>query len=402
MADQPRIRPVRLTASPRMAASPLSRRRFLSRAGLVIGGVALGPTILAACGDDDGGSNGGDAGGDGGGGGGESTLRISNWPLYIDEETVADFEAATGLSVTYTEDVNDNDEYFAKIQEPLSRGQDIGADLFVVTDWMAARLITLGWVAEIDAANVPNKSNLVASLQGVQFDPDRAYSLPWQSGMTGIIYNADALGRELTSVEELFDPELAGSVTFLTEMRDTMGLLLLANGVDPSGDFTDADFDAALARLTEARDAGQIRRFTGNDYGDDLASGNVVAAVGWSGDAVQLQADNPSLRFAVPTEGGMLWSDNMMIPTTASAGAKANAEAWMNYVYDPEAMGQITEWVAYIPPVEGTGEFLSEELANDPLVNPDDELRSRLSVFRGLDEDTEQRYNEAFQNVVRA
>jgi len=387
----------RFTSRPRRATEPWSRRRFLGRAGLVLGGVAVGPALLAACGDD-----GGNGGGTGGDGGDSAALRISNWPFYIDEETVDLFAAATGIAVTYTEDVNSNDEYFAKIQEPLSRGQDIGADLFVVTDWMAARLIGLGWVAELDAANVPNKANLVASLSSVGFDPDRAYSLPWQSGMTGIIYDPEAAGRELTRLEDLFDPELAGRVTMLTEMRDTMGLMLLLDGVDPSSEFTDDDFQAGIDRLEAARDSGQIRRFTGNDYGDDLASGNVVAAMGWSGDAVQLRADAPNLRFVVPDEGGMLWSDNMMIPSTASAGAKANAERWMDYCYDPENMARITEYVAFIPPVEGTAAFLSEELASDPLVNPPADLLGRLSVFRELDEETEQRYNQLFQSVVRA
>ena len=226
----------------RRQLAAMSRRRFLGRSGLALGGLALGPSLLAACG-------GGDDGGGTAAGSGTApeftpttsdSLRISNWPFYIDEETVGLFEEESGLSVTYTEDVNDNEEYFSRIREPLSRNQDIGADLFIVTDFMVNRLIGLGWLAPLDNANIPNKGNLVASLAAVEFDPDRTFSMPWASGFSSIAYNPSLTGREITSLDDIFDPEFAGQVTLFSDLRDGIGQVLLTMGESPGrGDHRD-------------------------------------------------------------------------------------------------------------------------------------------------------------------
>jgi spermidine/putrescine transport system substrate-binding protein len=379
----------------------MSRRRFLGRSGMALGGLALGPSLLAACGGDD-------------GGGGETadtvaledfepttadTLRISNWPFYIDEETVGLFEDESGLSVTYTEDVNDNEEYFSRIREPLSRGDDIGADLFVVTDFMVNRLIGLGWLAPLNDENIPNKGNLVEALSDMDFDPDRRYSLPWFSGFTSIAYNPEVTGREITSLEDLFDPEFAGKVTMFSDLRDGLGMILLLTGGSPAT-ATREEIEAAVARVQEAKDAGQIRRFTGNDYGDDLVAGNTAIAQAYSGDVAQLQLDNPDLQFVVPEEGMTTWSDNMVMPITTRNST--GAEAWMNYAYDPANMARITEYVQFIPPVEGTGDELSAELRDNPLINPPQEWRDAGVAWRGLSDEEDQEFSALYADVARA
>ena len=325
----------------------LSRRAFLGRSAAAAGTFALGSALLQACAKKEGVAAGADTTKAMAAGGAKATVRISNWPLYIDKETVEDFKKATGYGAVYTEDVNDNEEYFARIREPLSRGEDIGADLFIVTDFMVNRLIQLGWLAPIDNANVPNKANLVEALQGIAFDPDRTYSLPWASGFTSIAYNPQLTGREITSLNDLFDEEFAGKVTLLSDMRDGGGQVMLANGDSPA-EATLEMIQAAADRVQEAKDQGQIRRFTGNDYGDDLVAGNVAIAQAYSGDVAQLKLDNPDLEFVFADEGMISWSDNMVMPI--STRNSTGAEEWMNYVYDPANMAKITAYVQYIPP----------------------------------------------------
>jgi spermidine/putrescine transport system substrate-binding protein len=391
-----------------LQASGISRRRFL-RGTLLGGGVVLGGSLLAACGIGDGESP--QAGGDGNdnGNGGSNRLVVANWPLYIDVEddeetsaTLDQFREETGIDLEYLEEVNSNDEWFARFRTQLDGGQDIGRDITVLTDWMAARMIDFGWVEEIDESNVPNKSNILPALADVAFDPGRSRSLTWQSGLTGIGYNPELTGRPLESVEDLFDEEFAGRVTFLSEMRDTMGLVLASMDVDPA-DHTFSEYEAAIEKLRDASDSGQIRAFTGNEYANDLAAGNIAACTGWSGDIIQLQFDNPDLEFVIPREGGVLWSDNMLIPTNAAN--KANAEAFMDFVYRPEVAAQIAAWVNFISPVEGAQEAMEDidpELAEDQLIFPDEETLSNTFEFKVLDEEEEAEYQRLFQSVIGA
>ncbi len=340
----------------------------------------------------------------------EKVVNWSNWPEYIDVDdagkrpTLEAFMKQSGIKVDYTEDYNDNDEFFAKVQPQLSAGQDTGRDVWCSTDWMVARLIRLGWVQELDKGNIPNADNLEDNLADVEFDKGRKYSLPWQSGFTGIGYNPDATGgKKVESIDQLLtDKTLKGRVTLLTEMRDTVGMVLLAMGKDPAS-FTDADFDAAMTELQNARDAGQFRGFTGNEYTSGLASGEIAACLAWTGDVVQLQADNPKLGYALPATGHMIWSDNFVIPNQAQH--KKNAELLINYYYDPKVMAQVADWVNYIPPVKGTKDALTAadpDVADNPLIFPDDEVRAHAHVFRGLSEDEETKYNKQFQSLIGA
>ena len=377
----------------------LTRRSFLSRLGATAGAGLVLPVWLAGCGDDD-----DEPSGNASGGGRGDALRVENWPAYIDEETVALFKEETGIDLRYAESLNDNNEWFARVQADLSAGRDIGADIAVPSSWLASRLIQLDWVQELPLDEIPNASNVVADLRNPTWDPGGRFTLPWQSGMTGIAYNIAETGRELTSVEDLFDPAFSGRIGMLTEMRDTVGLLLLGSGVDPE-DATIDNAEAAFTRLEEAADSGQIRQFTGNDYMDDLASGNFAACVGWSGDISQLALDDPDLRFAIPEEGGMRWSDTMVIPSGATN--LESAARWMNYVYDPVNAARIVAYVGYNSPVEGVREELLKDpetapLAESPLMFPDDETLSRLHVFAELDEDQEGQFEERFSAITGA
>ncbi len=327
-------------------------------------------------------------------------LTISTWPLYIDKQTVPDFEKATGVSVKYIEDVNDNQEFFGKVQPLLAKGQAGGRSMFVVTDWMAKKMYDLGYLQNLDKTGIPNvEKNLNPNLRHPSFDPDRSFSVPWQSGMTGIIVRKD-LAPDVKSICDLFDPKYKGKVEMLTELRDTVPLVMKCQGVDLSK-ATEGDWLSAIDKIKSAAGSGQIRRFTGNDYARDLTSGDAVAVIGWSGDAVQLQSDNPNIEWRMPKEGCMLWSDNMVIPT--GAPNPTAAEAWMNYVYDPVHQAQIEDYVNYVSPVSGAKAALLKQdptVANNPLIFPSANFTSKCDVAPTLTGKEEQKVTQAFDAVV--
>jgi spermidine/putrescine transport system substrate-binding protein len=359
----------------------MTRRRLLERAAL--GGAVLSlPGLLAACG-------GGDD--EGGGGDGElaEVLRFANWPYYIDIDeatkkrpTMQEFMRRTGISVRYYEEINDNAEYFAKVQGPLAQGRGIDRDIFVFTDnsRFPALLVEQGWVQKIDKELIPNISNLIEAQQSPPFDPNREYSLPWQSGMTGIAWNEDLTGP-VESIEQFFeDPKLKGKVSMLMEQADSVGLVMLANGDDPSK-VTDEIFGRAVDRVQAAVDSGQVVRFTGNDFAQPLTQGEFAASIAWSGDVIQLLADNPKLKWAVPKDGGMIWTDNMFIPT---GGSVPTASTYMNYVYEPAVAAKLAAYINYVTPVKGAKEELQKtdpETAGNALIFPDEELLSQLHQY---------------------
>jgi spermidine/putrescine transport system substrate-binding protein len=327
-------------------------------------------------------------------------VTISNWPLYIDKQTVPDFEKQTGVQVKYIEDVNDNQEFFGKVQPLLAKGESGGRSMFVVTDWMAKKMYDLGYLQNLDKSGIPNvEKNLVPTLQHPSFDPNRDFSVPWQSGMTGVIVRTD-LAPDVRSICDLFDPKYKGKVDMLTELRDTLPLVMKCQGVDLNN-VTEDDWMSAIDKIKQAAESGQIRRFTGNDYARDLTSGDAVAVIGWSGDAVQLQADNKNIVWRMPTEGCMLWSDNMVIPV--GAPNPTAAEAWMNYTYDPKNQAQIEDYVNYVAPVAGTKEILLKQdpsVANNKLIFPTPQFTSKCDVAPTLSGQEEQAVTRAFDAVV--
>jgi spermidine/putrescine transport system substrate-binding protein len=387
----------------------ITRRRLLRRGAVGFSSLSLA-AWLAACGDS--GLEGGQKEQSKAIPKGEiaKTLYFANWPLYIDVDdktkkrgTLEKFEKKYGTRVKYVEEVNDNTEFFGKVRQSYAQGNSGGRDIHVVTDWMAARMKRLGYVQKLDKKELPNvEANLIDALRSPDFDPKREYSVPWQSGQTGIIYRKDKVKREPKSIEELFNPANKGKVTMLTEMRDTVGLVLLGEGKDPSTATLD-EMLAATEKIDKASQSGQIRRFTGNDYTKDITKGDSWVIFGWSGDAISLTADNPNIEFVQPEEGFMLWTDNMQIPVGAPHAY--TAEKMMDFVYDPEIQAAITAYVNYVPPVKGVKEILEKsepEIAESPLVFPSDEVLARGKQFRDLKPDEETKLNNAFQKVIGA
>ncbi|MFF8617022.1 spermidine/putrescine ABC transporter substrate-binding protein [Streptomyces sp. NPDC015350] len=342
----------------------------------------------------------------------EKQINFSNWTEYMDvtddgkhRPTLEAFTKRTGIKVKYTEDINDNVEFFGKIKPQLAAGQDTGRDLIIVTDWLAARIIRLGWAQKLDPVNLPHAfANLSSQFRTPDWDPGRAYSYPWTGIPTVIAYNSRATGgRKVDSVTQLLDdPKLKGKVAFLSEMRDTIGMTLLDMGKDP-GSFTDADYDAAIGRLQKGVDKNQIRRFTGNDYTADLDKGDIAACVAWAGDIIQLQAGNPDIKYAIPAAGYITSSDNMLIPVEARH--KTNAEKLMDYYYEPPVAARLAAYINFVCPVDGVRDELAridKEMASNTLILPDKEMAARSHAFRSLTTEEETAYEEKFAKLIGA
>jgi len=378
----------------------LTRQELLRRAALGAGLLSV-PGLLAAC------------GGSSGGGGSKKeladTLVFSNWTYYMDKDektkkwrTLEAFKKKFGVNVKYTEDINSNSQFFGKIQGPLSRGQSIDRDLIVLTDneRFLATMIDKGWVEKLDKDALPNIQNLVDVQKSPPFDTHRDYSLPWASGMTGIAYNAK-LTKPVTSMEQLLeDKTLKGKVSVLDNISDTLGLVMLSNGDDPSR-VTDDMFKSAIGRVKTASDSGQLRQITGNDYTGPLANGDLAACVAWSGDIDQLQADNANLKWGIPKAGGMIWTDNVLIPKDGDA---YTASVFMNYIYDPEVAAKLYGTIHYISPVKGSREALAKidpETAKNELFFPTEQTLSQVHLIDPTFLKN-QSYNEQWQAVLGA
>ncbi|MFF9848367.1 polyamine ABC transporter substrate-binding protein [Streptomyces litmocidini] len=343
----------------------------------------------------------------------DRTLDFANWPLYIDTDeddtskrpTLDAFRKRTGISVRYTEEINDNDEFFGKISPSLMNQQETGRDLIVVSDWMAARFVRLGWAQEMDRAAQPNVTrHLDPQLNSPAFDPGRLHSVPWQSGITGIAYNRRKLGRELRSTEELWADDLRGKVTLLSGLDESFALLMLGEGVDVTR-WTGDDFHALCERIEGLVRSKHIRRFTGNDYIKDLSTGDVLACQAYSGDVIQLRADNPDIEFVVPEEGAELWAESLVVPNLAQH--KSNAEKLVDYYYEPEVAAELAAWVNYVCPVPAAQDVLADSgdeelvaLAEDPLIFPDAAMRGRLAIARDITAEERQEFAKRWNSIV--
>lgn len=380
----------------RFAANRTSRRRFLGGGAAAAAALALGPSVLAACGSDSGTSGTTTAEG----GPASGTLRISNWPLYMADGFIASFQQASGITVDYKEDYNDNEEWFAKVKEPLSRKQDIGADLVVPTSFMATQIHNLGWVNDFSADGIPNKKNLRKDMLDAQMDPGRKWSAPYMTGMVGLAYNRAATGREITRIDDLWDPAFRGRVSLFTDFQDGLGMIMQSQGGDPSSPTTES-VQRAVDLVREQNDRGQIRRFTGNDYADDLAAGNIVIAQAYSGDVVQLQADNPDLQFVVPDSGGTDFLDTMLIPYTTQ-NQKA-AEAYIDYVYDRANYAKLVAFTQFVPVLADMTDELNKidpNLASNALINPPQETLDRIKAWAPLQDEQKQEYATMYAAVT--
>jgi spermidine/putrescine transport system substrate-binding protein len=377
-----------------------SRRQFLRGGAATAAAIVLGP-VLSAC-------------GSGKGPGGASTtaavaddgspasglLRVSNWPLYIADGFVAEFQKASGLTVDYKEDYNDDEEWFAKNKEPLSHKQDIGCDLVIPSETIAGRLIRLGWLAEIRESRWPKKKNLQAALLNSTIDQGRKFTAPYMSGMVGLAYNRAVTGRDITKIDDLWDPAFKGKVSMLSDTQDGLGMIMLSQGNSPQNPTSDT-VQNAVDLVREQKDRGQVRRFTGNDYTNDLAAGNIAVTQAYSGDVVQLQADNPDLKFVIPDSGGTMTLQSMVLPYTTQ-NQKA-AEAWIDYVYDRPNYAKLVAFTRYIPVLSDMTDALNKvdpTAASNPLINPPQDVLDRVKQWPQLTDEQTKEFVTAYTAVT--
>ncbi|NGO71465.1 polyamine ABC transporter substrate-binding protein [Streptomyces boncukensis] len=388
----------------------MSRRRLLRAASLAAGG-----TALAACGIPP-------AQGDKGRSAErrdpdhsrtEKVLDFANWPLYIDVDeddkkkrpTLDRFQRESGIKVKYVEDINDNSEFYGKIKPQLAAGRNAGRDLVVLADWMAGRMIRQGWAQRLDPARMPHAvTNLEDRFRTAAHDPGRQYSYPWAGTACVVAYNKKATqGKRVASVSQLLeDDALKGRVSMLTEMTDTVGLTMLDMGIDPMT-FSDDDFDRVVARIQKAVDRKQLRRFSGNDYMDELNSGDIAACLAWAGDVVQLKQDNEDVEFAVPERGYLFGTDDLLVPVKARH--RTNAEKLIDFYYRPREAAELAAWINYICPVTGAQAEMKKidaELAADPLIFPDAEMIKKGRNFRPMKGEEETAYEEKFAKLIGA
>jgi spermidine/putrescine transport system substrate-binding protein len=382
-------------------------RAQLTRRSLLVGaGAVVGAGTLAACG-----TGGSESAAEGvvDVSDEEKIVRWANWPLYLDFNedtkeypTLKAFEAASGITATYTEDIDDNNSFYGKVQGQLSIGSDIGYDIVTPTDWMASRWIEQGYAQKLNPDNIPNKGNIRAVLADVPFDQGRNYSLTWQSGFAGFGWNTQKIPNGVRTIEDLFKPANKGRIVVLSEFRDTIGIILQYQGVDPSGDFTEDQFMNAIDFLKGKIADGFIRKVKGNSYSEDLVNGDAVAVIGWSGDLFILKSENDNkFDFAIPESGGMLWSDNLLIPSTSTH--KKNAELLMNHYYDPAVAAEVAAYVNYICPVEAAQpelEKIDPALAESPYIFPDEATLAKVKVFRPVTADEQTSFQAAFDEAI--
>ncbi len=345
----------------------------------------------------------------------DKQLVWHNWSLYIDEDdngnypTLQRFEQETGIKVTYKVEIEDNDSYFGKVKDQLKLGKDIGADVACPTEWMAARWVNNGWAQKLDSANIPNKANMQPAYLGASFDPNRDYTIPYQGILAGITYNKEefkkATGKDApTSLDDLWDPALKGRVGVLSEMRDTIGLILLSQGIDITSDssLTEDAFMNAIDFLAGKVSDGQVARIKGNSYSEDLTNGDTIAAIAWSGDTVQLNlsAGTEKYGFFIPESGGTISADEFIVPMGATH--KKNVEALINYYYDPKNAAELAAWVNYVTPVVGAQEEAAKidpALAENQLIFPSEEFLKNVKSFRALTGAEEASFARAFQEI---
>ena len=385
----PSLREDNIMSQPIISNPTISRRSFLLGSGAVALG---GPALLAACG-----SSSSSASGKGG------SVSIATWVLYIEDDkkptsgpTLSSFTKDTGIKVNYKTAVDDNNDFTEKSKGLLAKKQGIGYDVVVLTSWMVSRWIKNGWTQPFDVANIPNKKNLKAAYATPSFDPTRAQSLPFAIGQVGIGYYPTKTGFEVKSVKDLLDPRLKGRVTLLTEVRDCVGLFMLANGDDPSKPNLDAA-KKAIAEIGKARDGGQFRAIKGNSYTEDLGLGDVYAAVAWSGDIAALSKEHPDLKWVLPADGAMSFIDTFLIPIGAKN--KANGEKLINHFYDPAISGPLFESIQYVSPVEGADAKMSAAAASNPLINP--AAGAKIYEFADLSEADADELDKAYTDATK-
>jgi spermidine/putrescine transport system substrate-binding protein len=346
----------------------------------------------------------------------EKVLIWNNWPGYMDlsedelsKPTLDRFQAESGITVEYLEDYNDNDEWYGINRNELIAGKDVGADLICPTEWMAARLVRDGQVQKLDVATMANHKNVAPAYLGAAYDPNREFTVPYQGILGGIAYNKE-LYKSLTgkdapkTIEDLWAPELNGRVVLLSEMRDSVGLIALAKGLDIASDssFTEDAFNSVIEDIAALFADGKIKAFAGNEYMDGFAADEYVAGIVWSGDVSQMNtsAEYEKYGFFLPESGGTISADVFTVPMGATH--KKNAEALINFYYDPKNAAELAAYVNYITPVVGAYDEaikIDPVLAENQLIFPNEQFLSLTHAFRALTAQEEQTFATAWGRV---
>jgi len=406
----------------------ITRRSFMGRAGrgtVAIGSLLSIPGLLAACVPAANSSASASAGASGGGGGGNATgtVRWLNWPAYIDisddgstNPSIDEFTKQTDIKVQYDEGLLDNADFLAQYSPDLRAGNNTGWDVMTPGGWVVERMARNGWLEELDHSKLPNwTANCADYAKGLWFDPENKHSLWWQGGITGIAYDPNLTGREITTFDDLLDPKFDGVAGGFSDMRDMFGLTLLSIGVEPANATVD-DVKKAQQKLLNVP-KGHFRGFYGNEYYDALAAGDLAISVAWSGDISQMNLyDNDKVKFVVPDTGGMRWNDNLVIPKGG-----ANIEEGLkllDYYYSVPAATMLSEYVGYFTPVKGVSEQIAKDAdaakadgdketadlykALAPTVVPDQSQISNTFTDKQLDENEEKQWNDLFEAVVGA
>lgn len=335
------------------------------------------------------------------------TLDFANWPLYMDTDddgkhpSLVQFEKDTGIHVNYRESIQDNGEYFAKVQPQLAAHQSIDADLIVITNGVYLdKFIELGFLAPLDQSKLPTfAKNADPSVKNPSYDKGNKYTVAWQSGLVGIGYDPSKTGREITSYEDLFDPAFKGHVGMFGDNEDLPNFCMVGMGINPQTS-TEADWKKAAAKLTKQRDDGIVRKYYDQGYIDALASGDLWISMAWSGDVYQQQAGGKNLKFVVPKEGGLFWTDNMCIPITAAH--PVDAITYMDYVYKPDVAAMLTDYINYITPVPGAKPLVDSALSESPLIFPTADDLKKTYRYRDLTAAEEKTWNGIFQPIVQS
>ncbi|MGV9422638.1 polyamine ABC transporter substrate-binding protein [Streptomyces sp. NPDC003674] len=350
-------------------------------------------------------------------------LDFVNYTQYIDVDpadqskhpTLDAFTRESGIRVTYNELIDDSASWFGKIQPEFASGQGIGYDLMVVGgDSYLGKYIELGYLAPLDHSRLPNFARYGgAAFKNTSFDHGNVYTVPWQSGMTGIGYDPARVGRRITSWQDLLDPRLRGRVGMWNDAVQMGNIALLAVGVDPETS-THADWRKAAAWLRRQRDAGMVRSYSTSTYQSSLQRGDLAASLVYSGDVFQANQSGSRLEFVIPDEGGLLWTDNLCIPSTAAH--PVDALTYMDYAYRPEVAARISETVQFVCPVPAARRVVARDaaaatgrrrtvldaLSTSPLVFPTEADQSKLRRLRVLDQEEEKQWNALFEPIYQA
>jgi spermidine/putrescine transport system substrate-binding protein len=339
------------------------------------------------------------------------TLDFANWPLYIDQEkgkseSLELFTKTTGIKVDYQAVIQNNAPFYATVSPELRAHEAIGYDLVVMTNgWELTEMIDNGFLVPLDHSRLPNFARYASpAVKDPNYDPGNRYSVVWQTGFTGIAYNSKLIDRPITSFDDLMDPAFKGHVGMMSDNTELGSAALLKLGIEPATS-TPADWRKAAAWLRSQRSL--VAGYYDQSYIQYLENGDTWISQAWSGDVFQAQQSGyPHIKFVTPTEGQMIWHDNMLIPRQAAH--PLDALMWMDFYYTPRIAGIVEDWVNYVCPVPEAQAYIASVIkdpvvAKSPLVFPDtavDKASHNFYVYRDYDEFQE--WNDVFNPIIES